>query len=923
LTDVFISYAREDRAIVQRLHDALTKAGREAWVDWEGIPASARWMAEVRAAIDEADCFCFVVSPDSIESPVCREEAEHAAASNKRILPLLHREVADGLVPETVAAHNWIEFDGRADFDAAFTTLVAALETEPEHLRTHTRLLVRAKEWEGSGRDRSRLLRGADLTAAEAWLAATSGKEPAPTQLQTAYVLASRKAASRRQRMTVGGVAIASVISLVLATVAVIQRGQAQEAQTRAEAQAAESRSRELGALSLLQVSDDPELALLLAVKAAEVAETTTAETALRTAIAGSHLEAAVAEAGSVSALALAPHGSTLVVGGKETRGDFQAAWLAIRPSANPGDPEHVVDLASSGADVGDIAIDPNGQVVAAATDVGTVVIVDMRSGEVVREASFPGVVFGNAALAFDPEGGRLLVAGEAGASWVDPESWQTVASVRVPGSDQGWDDVAIDPTGRWAVLAGGSGTYILDLTGGRDPVRLSRASAGSLSFDQSGERLAGQVGGAAVVWDVGRGAQVRKVEAGTVTAVALSPDGSALLSGGDDGQAALWNIATGSQIASLTGHTDWVTGAAFDPSGTRAFTIGADGSTRAWRVPSETVPITDEPVLSISDDGTVIAAGSAQRVTFDDAINGAPRSSVPPGDLDIVATGCLGSTDTVRPDVGLSSSGTTAVARLGMGCLLALDVRTGKPVWSQDLLEGSDQGAHPNAKVWISSDGEEVLLALHVEAGAPIAQLRLLDSGTGDEVWKEVTGTGLVYGADFSADGRHLYVAGRYGLLGAAVYDPVEGTTTCTAEASDRVNDVTAVPGSGFALATQAGVQVFNDRCTEVDVGELSERNAPALAIAFRPDGSLAATIGNDATVRLWDMSSGDQLGSLPATEDQLAFAEGNDIVLGGASGARRYACDLCGSFEELLKLARERTTRELTQQEEDLYLS
>ena len=117
MTDVFISYAREDRVFVQRLHDALASAGRDSWVDWEGIPASAKWMAEVRAAIDEADCFCFVVSPDSVESPVCREEAAHAAASNKRILPLLHRAVDDGLVPETVAAHNWIEFDHDTDFN--------------------------------------------------------------------------------------------------------------------------------------------------------------------------------------------------------------------------------------------------------------------------------------------------------------------------------------------------------------------------------------------------------------------------------------------------------------------------------------------------------------------------------------------------------------------------------------------------------------------------------------------------------------------------------------------------------------------------------------------------------------------------------------------------------------------------------------
>jgi WD40 repeat protein len=922
VTDVFISYAREDRAFVQRLHQALAKAGHEAWVDWEGIPASARWMAEVRAAIDEADCFCFVVSPDSVESPVCREEAEHAAASNKRILPLLQREVADGLVPETVAAHNWIEFDGTADFDAAFTSLVAALETDPEHLRTHTRLLVRAKEWEGSGHDRSKLLRGADLTVAEAWLAATSTKEPAPTQLQTAFVLASRRGASRRQRTTIGAVALALAISLVLSAVAILQRSQAQDAEARAEERAAESRSQELGALSLLQVSEDPELALLLAIEAAKVAETTTATTALRSAIAASHLEAAVEEAGAASALALSPDGSTTVVGGKETRGDLQAAWLAIRPSADLGRAGQLVDLASSGSDVKDIAIDPSGQLVAAATEVGTVVIVDLPRGQVVRETRFP-VVLGNAALAFDPAGGRLLVAGEAGASWVDPETWRTVGPVRVPGSDEGWDDAAIDPTGRWASLSGGSGTYLLDLLGGRDPVLLSRGSAGSLSFDRSGERLAGQVGGAAVVWDVRRGVQIRKVETMKVTAVALSPDGSALLTGGDDGQAALWNIATGSQIASLTGHTDRITGAAFDPPGARAFTIGADGSTRAWLIPSETVPITGDPVLSLSGDGSVIATGSGQHVTFADTLNGAPRSSFSPSYLDIVATGCLGSTVGGRPEVALSSNGASAVERVGMGCLVAFDVDTGTPRWSQNLLEGSDEGAHPDAKVWISPDGKQVLLALHVQAGAPIAQLRLLDAATGDEVWKEVTGTGLVYGADFSADGRRLYIAGRYGLLGAAVYDPVEGTTVCNAEASDRVNDVTAVPGGGFALATQNGVQVFDDRCTEVDVGELSEHTAPALAIAFRPDGSLAATVGNDATVRLWDMGSGDQLGSLSGTEDQLAFAGGSDIVLGGASGARLYTCDLCGNFDELLQLARERTTRELTQQEEDLYLS
>ena len=215
-------------------------------MDWEGIPASAKWMAEVRAAIDEADCFCFVVSPDSVESPVCREEAAHAAASNKRILPLLHRQVPDGLVPETVAAHNWIEFDGTGDFDQAFATLVKALETEPEHLRAHTRLLVRAKEWESSDKDRSHLLRGSGPVPSRGLARPPHGQgarpHPGPDRLRARLAQGRLPAPAH----VVGAVAIALVLSLVLSAVAMVQRGEAQDAQTRAEERAAESRSREL-----------------------------------------------------------------------------------------------------------------------------------------------------------------------------------------------------------------------------------------------------------------------------------------------------------------------------------------------------------------------------------------------------------------------------------------------------------------------------------------------------------------------------------------------------------------------------------------------------------------------------------------------------------------------------------------------------
>ena len=99
MADVFVSYSRRDQEFVRRLHGALVAAGREVWVDWEGIPPSAKWMDEVKAAIDGSGLFLFVVSPDSAASPVCRDEATHAASVGKRIVPVVWRDTPPARPP--------------------------------------------------------------------------------------------------------------------------------------------------------------------------------------------------------------------------------------------------------------------------------------------------------------------------------------------------------------------------------------------------------------------------------------------------------------------------------------------------------------------------------------------------------------------------------------------------------------------------------------------------------------------------------------------------------------------------------------------------------------------------------------------------------------------------------------------------------
>lgn len=227
MADVFISYSRKDKDFVSRLHDGLAKINRDTWVDWEGIPPTAEWMKEIYSGIESADTFIFIISPDSVASQVCGQEIDHAVKCNKRLVPIVCRDVDAKAVHRTLAALNWIFFREGDNFDSAFQTLIKALDTDLDYVRDHTRLVTRALEWDREKRDNSFLLRGSDLREAEGWLVQSAEKEPKPTPLQTQYVFASRKAETKRQRIVRGALAFGLIVAVILTVVAWLQRSQA------------------------------------------------------------------------------------------------------------------------------------------------------------------------------------------------------------------------------------------------------------------------------------------------------------------------------------------------------------------------------------------------------------------------------------------------------------------------------------------------------------------------------------------------------------------------------------------------------------------------------------------------------------------------------------------------------------------------
>jgi hypothetical protein len=231
MSGVFLSYAREDKLFAQRLHDALSAAGRDpAWdQDHAVVPFSAPYESEIAAAIAGSEKFVFVISPDSLDSGPCAAELAVAVESGKQVIPLLRRQARDSQpVAGAVAERNWIFFDDDAKFEASLAQLIETLDTDLDWVKAHTRLLVRAREWTDGSSDRSRLLRGQDLRAAEAWLAEGDAHPQArPTSGQRAFIAASRRAADRAAWLQRTVLAVGLVIAIVLASFALVQRNQA------------------------------------------------------------------------------------------------------------------------------------------------------------------------------------------------------------------------------------------------------------------------------------------------------------------------------------------------------------------------------------------------------------------------------------------------------------------------------------------------------------------------------------------------------------------------------------------------------------------------------------------------------------------------------------------------------------------------
>ena len=368
-----------------------------------------------------------------------------------------------------------------------------------------------------------------------------------------------------------------------------------------------------------------------------------------------------------------------------------------------------------------------------------------------------------------------------------------------------------------------------------------------AVAFSPDGSMLAtGGGGGVVRLWDPVTGETTRTMEGHTrtVNAVAFSPDGSMLATSGGGGVVRLWDPVTGETTRTLEGHTGGVNAVAFSPDGSMLATGDGDGVVRLWD------PVTGETTrtmeghtrtvnaVAFSPDGSMLATSDGGGVVrLWDPVTGETTRTL---------EGHTGSVNAVA----FSPDGSMLATGGGGGVVRLWDPVTGE---TTRTLEGHTGSVNAVA---FSPDGS--MLATGGGGGV----VRLWDPVTGEATRILEGDTGGVNAVAFSPDGSMLATGGGGGVV--RLWDPVTGETTRTLEGHTGWVNAVAFSPDGSMLATSDGS--FGDgvvRLLDPVTGEatriLEGDTGWVDAVAFSPDGSMLATGGGGGVVRLWDPVTGE----------------------------------------------------------------
>lgn len=172
---VFISYSRADLDEAEKISAELTKRGHVVSRDRDDILPTEEWKGRLEKLITEADVVVFLLSPKSAASDICRWEVEFAQSLNKKLAPIVIKDVEGAAIPEMSSRLNYMFANSKSRFENAVSSLSDAISADIEWIREHTRLTNIALDFKKNGEKKDHLLTQSELDSARHW----AGRKPA------------------------------------------------------------------------------------------------------------------------------------------------------------------------------------------------------------------------------------------------------------------------------------------------------------------------------------------------------------------------------------------------------------------------------------------------------------------------------------------------------------------------------------------------------------------------------------------------------------------------------------------------------------------------------------------------------------------------------------------------------------------------